>query len=156
MSKRQPHPTPHSKTELLTSARTKGDTTQGVGHDGNPVAGHFVDNGTEPLTPSHNNHSLGQHIEGHAVKGNLARDGAPKRFTKIPLHGGATEEQHSALRMGGSPQRGEAVPGADPMMPDPLSPAKEKQMAPVKATPGMRSRSGGRRSMPCMSWGSAS
>jgi hypothetical protein len=41
-----------------------------------------------PAFSHHASHGLGDHVEGHAVKGNIARDGAPKRVHDIKVHGG--------------------------------------------------------------------
>lgn len=41
-----------------------------------------------PAFDHHISHGQGQHTEGHAVKGNLARDGAPKRSYPVKVHGG--------------------------------------------------------------------
>jgi len=41
-----------------------------------------------PAFSHHASHGLGDHGEGHAVKGNIARDGAPKRVHDVRIHGG--------------------------------------------------------------------
>lgn len=43
-----------------------------------------------PINPAfdhHESHGLGEHVEGHAVPGNIARDGAAKKSTPIKIHG---------------------------------------------------------------------
>ena len=39
-------------------------------------------------TFSHMSHGLGDHATGHAVAGNIARDGAPKKVSPVAVHDG--------------------------------------------------------------------
>jgi hypothetical protein len=54
-----------------------------------------------PLTISHISHGQGQHLTGHAGK-NIATDGAPKRVSAVPFHGGMSKQSKSgAASLGG-------------------------------------------------------
>ena len=52
-------------------------------------------------TLSHMSHGLGDHADGHAVPGNIARDGAPKKVTPVPHHSGMSLLQSSGAGLGG-------------------------------------------------------
>lgn len=41
-----------------------------------------------PALDHHVSHGLGDHVTGHAVPGNIARDGSPKRAYPVKIHGG--------------------------------------------------------------------
>jgi hypothetical protein len=87
-------------------------------------------------TVSHNSHGMGDHVTGHAVPGNIARDGAKKHVTPITYHGGMTARQQSLKGM----QHATAVaPDANPASPMNKEPGR-KVLAPVQVKPGMRSR----------------
>jgi hypothetical protein len=50
---------------------------------------------------NHLSHGMGDHVTGHAVKGNIARDGAPKKVTGIAVHPGMTRQQQDGAGVGG-------------------------------------------------------
>ena len=85
---------------------------------------------------SHPSHGLGDHVTGHAVPGNLARDGAAKHLHPVLVHGGMTERQ---LALKGMQHANAVAPDANPASPLTKEP-QGKNFASVKATPGMRSR----------------
>jgi hypothetical protein len=85
---------------------------------------------------SHNSHGLGDHVTGHAVPGNLARDGVAKRVEKTLVHGGMTERQ---LALKGMQHANAVAPDANPQSPLTKEPGR-KTFAPVQAVPGQRSR----------------
>jgi hypothetical protein len=74
----------------------------------------------------------------HGVKGNVARDGAPKRMHPVSIHNGMTERQQALAGM----QHANAVaPDANPASPlskEPQGKAFIGKSVPV--VPGMRSR----------------
>jgi len=70
------------------------------------------------------------------VKGNIARDGAPKRLHPVSVHNGMTERQQ-ALK--GMQHANATAPNANPASPLSKEPGR-KTFAPVQVTPGMRSR----------------
>jgi hypothetical protein len=53
------------------------------------------------MTVSHVSHGGGDHVTGHAVKGNIARDGAPKHVRVTPVHGGMTRQVQGQPITGG-------------------------------------------------------
>jgi len=85
---------------------------------------------------SHDSHGMGDHVTGHAVSGNIARDGAPKHVHPVTLHGGMTARQQSLNAMGHATA---VAPDANPASPLTKEP-QGKTLAPVQAKPGMRSR----------------
>jgi hypothetical protein len=51
---------------------------------------------------NHMSHGLGEHVTGHAVKGNIARDGAPKLVQPVMVHDGMTKQtEGGATALGG-------------------------------------------------------
>jgi hypothetical protein len=139
LSIKQSTPREHTKQELLTSNRAKGQTPHGPSHTGQPKPDFAAGPNDRGLASHHVSHNNGEAVIGHTVKGNVARDGAPKRWNHVPLSGGATEQQHMALEMGEpSLNRGEPVAGGTPMVPDIMSPGKEKMLTPPKAAFGMK------------------
>jgi hypothetical protein len=51
---------------------------------------------------NHISHGLGEHVVGHSVPGNLARDGAPKKVHAIAVHDGMrTKSQSGADALSG-------------------------------------------------------
>lgn len=55
-----------------------------------------------PAFAHHASHGHGDHMTGHAVPGNIARDGAPKRAHVVPIHGGMAKQTDSgAVAFGG-------------------------------------------------------
>jgi hypothetical protein len=121
-----------SKDELLNSTRAKGQSTIGLDHSGRTKG--TVDQ------PIHHTPALGADaFAGQAVKGNLARDGAPKAHHAVPLHGGATEQQRKMTGMGhpihGAPDASSANP-LDPTVPG-------KRLSAPAASYGQRSRTAG-------------
>jgi hypothetical protein len=85
---------------------------------------------------SHNSHGLGDHATGHAVPGNIARDGAAKHVHPVMVHGGMTERQ---LALKGMQHANAVAPDANPESPL-TKEAGRKTYAPVAVSPGMRSR----------------
>ena len=72
----------------------------------------------------------------HGVKGNIARDGAPKRMHPVSIHNGMTERQQALAGM----QHANAVaPDANPASPLTKEPGR-KTFTSVQAAPGQRSR----------------
>jgi hypothetical protein len=53
------------------------------------------------MTVSHVSHGQGDHATGHAVKGNIARDGAPKRIEAVAVHGGMSRTTNGNTITGG-------------------------------------------------------
>jgi hypothetical protein len=71
----------------------------GTGRDGRSNA--FA-HGDEPtLGVHHVSHGLGDHVTGHAVPGNIARDGAPKAVHGVPVHNGMKRQQIETAGVGG-------------------------------------------------------
>jgi hypothetical protein len=136
-----------SKSDLMRPGRAKGTSTIGPGHDGAPQPDFYAGPNDAACSAHHVSHGNGQHIEGGAVKGNLARDGAAKRTNVVPVHRGMTPAQHyGAASMGGTPGGGlghatsSAIPGENPLSPNAVTIGKAKELTPPKITPGMRSR----------------
>lgn len=89
-------------------------------------------------TVSHVSHGMGDHATGHAVPGNIARDGAPKHVHAILTHGGQHRTTGTNI---GAPKSEtlKSIPDASsPLARDPTKPGKV--MRPVAAVPGQRSR----------------
>ncbi len=85
---------------------------------------------------SHNSHGLGQHAEGHAVAGNIARDGGKKNVRPILTHGGMTKRQVSMNAMGHAHA---TAPDANPASPMTKEPGA-KVLTPPAIKPGMKNR----------------
>jgi hypothetical protein len=119
----------------------------------------------KPAIPHHISHGLGQHLEGHAVKGNIARDGAPKRATVVKINGGMAKQMSNGFRAAGgdhasaldslsgvtvpagktvsTPSWGNATArSGNPTVHAPVG----KRLAPVKPSWGMKSQSASGRS----------
>jgi hypothetical protein len=116
----------------------------GVGADGLHNA--FAKSG-EPTLAVH--HDPNEARKGdHGVKGNIARDGAPKRMHPVSVHNGMTRQQSDAAGLGGMGHATAVIDGGQKLATDapaaPLAHAygggipKVRNAAPVK--PGMRSR----------------
>jgi hypothetical protein len=137
------HPTPHTKSELLTPSRAKGQSTIGPSHTGDFKKGFLAEAG-EPGLRVHHTPADGRTdmFQGHAVPGNIARDGAPKKHLPVPTHAGMTDAQHYGAKMGGGlgHPTSSAIPGANPLSPNAVTLGKEKQLSEPKITPGMRGR----------------
>jgi hypothetical protein len=87
---------------------------------------------------SHASHGGGDHVSGHAVPGNIARDGAPKHVHPILAHGGMTSRQ---LALKGMQHANAVAPDANPASPLSKEPAGKPFVGkPVPVSPGMRSR----------------
>ena len=106
----------------------------GVGADGSHNA--FAKSG-EPTLAVH--HDPNEARKGdHGVKGNIARDGAPKRMHPVSIHNGMTERQQALAGMG---HANATAPDANPASPLSKEPQGKAFIGkPVPATPGMRSR----------------
>jgi hypothetical protein len=98
---------------------------------------------------SHISHGLGDHGVGHAVVGNPARDGAPKRVTPIEHAFGMTRQQTDAAGIGGMGHATATIDGGqtivDSAAASPLAHAYSgrpdlKTGNTVDAVPGQRSR----------------
>lgn len=67
--------------------------------------GHDGKHATVPVNPgmtvSHVSHGGGEHVTGHAVPGNVARDGAPKHISVTPIHGGMVRQVQGEPITGG-------------------------------------------------------
>jgi len=107
-------------------------TTIGVGHDGKPLAADL-----KPHMPATSlTHGLGQHAEGHAEPGNIARDGAPKRVGTIKLHDGMHfVSAGGQLFLGGRSALPRDASGANP-----LDPSNAKTLTPPQVHPAMINR----------------
>jgi len=115
----------------------------GVGADGSHNA--FAKPG-EPALAVH--HDPNEARKGdHGVKGNIARDGAPKRMHPVSVHNGMTKQQSDAAGLGGMGHATAVIDGGQKLATSapaaPLQHAygavlKNRPCAPVK--PGMRSR----------------
>jgi hypothetical protein len=100
------------------------------GHDGKMPA--------RPNAPAHHTPARGADaFKGHAVAGNIARNGAPKVHADVPVHGGMTRRQVELKGMGHAIGSAPDASAANPL--DKTVPGKT--FAPVQAYPGMRSRS---------------
>jgi hypothetical protein len=92
------------------------------------------------MVVSHVSHGMGDHVTGHAVPGNVARDGQGKNVNATPVHGGMVRITGTAE---GAPTITtlQSIPDAsNPCAADPSKPGKV--LAPVRTSPGMRSRQG--------------
>jgi hypothetical protein len=102
-------------------------------------------------TFSHMSHGLGDHADGHAVAGNIARDGSPKRVVPVAIHPGMTTQTKSGGEALGGDHKSAVdslsglvvVPGkhgaeatAHPLVAPPVA----KRLAPVAPVPGQRSQ----------------
>jgi hypothetical protein len=85
---------------------------------------------------SHDSHGEGDHVTGHAVPGNIARDGKGKHVSAVAVHDGMTRRQTSFNAMGHANATALDANPASPLTKEPAG----KTLAPVQATPGMRSR----------------
>jgi hypothetical protein len=104
----------------------------GIGHDGRSNA--FSKRGEATLAVHHDPNEARK--GDHGVKGNIARDGAPKRMHPVSVHNGMTERQQALAGM----QHANAVaPDANPASPLTKEP-QGKNLKPVAVTPGMRNR----------------
>jgi hypothetical protein len=73
--------------------------TTGIGEDGKSRA--FAKPGEPTLGVHHFSHGDGDHVRGHAVPGNIARDGAPKAVHGVPIHKSAKRQQIDMAGVGG-------------------------------------------------------
>jgi hypothetical protein len=93
---------------------------------------------------SHVSHGLGDHAVGHAVKGNPARDGAPKRVTPIEHAFGMTHQQTDVAGIGGMGRATATLDGgsapAAPLAHAYSGKPDMKTGKAVDAVPGQRSR----------------
>ncbi len=104
----------------------------GVGHDGKSWA--FSKPGEATLEVHHdpNRARLGD----SGVKGNIARDGAPKALHPVSIHNGMTERQRSLAGMG---HANASAPDANPASPMNKEPGR-KEFPAAKPVIGHRSR----------------
>jgi len=117
--------------------------TIGVGQDGSHNA--FARKG-EPTLAVH--HDPNEARKGdHGVKGNIARDGAPKRMHPVSVHNGMTRQQSDAAGIGGQGHATAVVSGGQKLATDaPAAPLAHAYGAVLKTrpaaqvVPGMRSR----------------
>jgi hypothetical protein len=129
--------------------------TIGVGLDGKHNA--FARKSEPALTVHHDPNEARK--GDHGVKGNIARDGAPKRMHPVSVHNAMSKvTKDGSVALGGdhasaidSLTGGVVVPGAAKSAPgwgngdvrsgNPMArPPASKNLKPVQATPGMRSR----------------
>lgn len=93
-----------------------------------------------PVNPAmvHHTHNEGEAFKGHAVPGNIARDGAPKNHRPVEVHSGMLSRNRNtgAFDWGGHG----ASYDADPTNPLNSGPPRGKTFAPVPPSPGMRNR----------------
>ncbi|HUZ34023.1 MAG TPA: hypothetical protein VMV19_18230 [Xanthobacteraceae bacterium] len=111
---------PHTKTDLSTSTRSKGSSTLGPDHSGKPKDGFFAAKGLTNHTEGRvlqseagNAHELGHrgHPTGSVMNGQTirnvgaidvqARAGAPKVLNPVPFHAGTTDAQIATVGKGG-------------------------------------------------------
>lgn len=144
---------PHTKDELLTPTRDKGDTTIGPHHDGGPRPGHYAKPGEGLLSHPHAVPNHAGMVDHTNVKLALGKTPQPKRaFTEnTPIHGGMTVQTHAGEAYGGDHRSavdaltGRAiVPGKDGKVATEhpltrIAPGKPG-MGPVPRSFGMRSR----------------
>jgi hypothetical protein len=125
-----------------------GRNKTGTGADGTSNA--FA-RGDEPtLGVHHFSHGMGQHVEGHAEPGNLARHGKAKAVHGVPIHNAMKGQQIDTAGVGGMGHPTSIIDGGQSVSSSaaaaPLAHAygggvpKIRGAAPVK--PGMRSRIG--------------
>jgi hypothetical protein len=81
----------------ITGANMTKRNTTGVGYDGKSNA--FARKGEATLAVHHDPNVARQ--DDHGVKGNLARDGAPKRMHPVSIHNGMTRNQQAGVNVGG-------------------------------------------------------
>lgn len=106
----------------------------GVGHDGAHNA--FARQGEATLAVHHDPNAARKGDVG--VKGNIARDGAPKRMHPVSVHNGMTARQQS---LKGMQHANASAPDANPASPLTKEPTGKPFVGkPVATTPGMRSR----------------
>ena len=90
------------------------------------------------MTKSHVSHGLGDAVTGHADKGNIARDGVPKRAHVVVPAYGMTRRQLDGIAMG---HANATAPDANPASPITKEPQGKAFIGkPVAVSPGMRSR----------------
>jgi hypothetical protein len=105
------------------------------------------------MAVSHLSHGAGEHVAGHSVPGNIARDGAPKNINPVPVHGGMVKQTKSGpLAFGGDHAAAidalsgrEVVPGKDGSVANALpltAPPVAKNFGPVAVSPGMKRQTG--------------
>jgi hypothetical protein len=122
--------------------------TTGIGADGRSNA--FAKPGEPTLGVHHFSHGNGEHVVGHAVKGNIARDGKGKAVHAVAIHNGMKRQQIETAGVGGMGHPTSVIDGGQSVSASsaaaPLAHAygggvpKVRGAAPVK--PGMRSRIG--------------
>ena len=89
---------------------------------------------------SHMSHGFGDHAIGHAVPGNLARDGAKKNVNPTPVNPGMVRVTGTEKGMPTVTTLASIPDASNPNALDPTKPGKT--FAPVKPSPGMHSRTG--------------
>lgn len=144
---------PHTKDELLTSKREKGETTIGPHHDGGPRPGHYAKPGEGLLSHPHSVPNVSGQTDHTNVKLALGRAPKPKRaFTDAtPIHAGMAVQTHAGEAYGGDHRSAvdaltglAIVPGKDGKVATAhpltkIAPGKPG-MGPVPRAFGMRSR----------------
>jgi hypothetical protein len=92
-----------------------------------------------PSFVSHHSHGAGTHVEGHAVLGNIARDGAPKRHTDVMVNPGMVAKSRKTGLLHTHAHSIDYT-DSDPGNPLKAGPPRGKDLRPVPIKPGMRSR----------------
>jgi hypothetical protein len=133
--------TPHSKDQLLTPSRAKGESTIGPSHTGAAKPGFYAGSKDAHLTV-HHDPQRARGVENLETPNNIARKGAAKNLHPVSHSWGNTEQQVAMAGVGGLGHATSTaqVPDANP--PNPL--AKEprgKVLKDVEIKPGMKSQS---------------
>jgi hypothetical protein len=118
----------------------------GVGADGSHNA--FAKRGEATLAVHHDPNEARK--GDHGVKGNIARDGAPKRMHPVSVHNGMTRQQSDAAGIGGMGHATAVVDGGQKLATDaPAAPLEHaygsgilKVRPAAQVVPGMRTRRG--------------
>jgi hypothetical protein len=122
----------------------------GTGADGASNA--FARRNEPTLSKHHASHGNGDHVTGHAVPGNVARDGAPKAVHDVPVHNAMKRQQIDTAGVGGMGHPTSVIDGGQSVSASsaaaPLAhaygggipKAHVDRASPIK--PGMRSRIG--------------
>ena len=73
----------------------------GARPSGHNEEGNMTDNPLRPAIHGHDSHGLGPARTGHAVPGNVARDGKAKNVHSVKIHGGMNKQTTSGFVAGG-------------------------------------------------------
>ncbi len=133
---------PHTKQELLTPTRERGDTRVGPGHDGKPR--HFARSGEASLiSHPHAVPNAAGMVDHTNVSATLGKQPLPKHahLHSPPIHSGMMARSKSGTHFSGL--SGQDLSRYDADGPDPLAgPPQGKRTARAEINPGCRDRSG--------------